>query len=118
MPTLYLSLKNQTGGYMGIFKSLDLPKKEPGAILNTADRQYLIKLVIITGFVTASVSICGTMFLLERHIDRMGNKAKVMMEWSKKADRANNMLSDIFKVERIKQSYEKQGIKVDETIIK
>ena len=102
---------------MGIFKSLDLPKKEPGAVLNTADRQYLIKLVIITGFVTASISICGTMLLLERNMTRMSNTAKILMEWSKKADLANEMLDDMFKVERMKESYKKQGIKVDEAII-
>ena len=102
---------------MGLFKSLDLPKKEPGAVLNTADRQYLIKLIIIMGICTVSMTLVGVQFFLERHINRMGNKAQIMMEWSKKADLANDMLGDMFRVERMKQSYEKQGIKVDETII-
>ena len=102
---------------MGFFKSFDLPKKEPGAVLNTADRQYLIKLVVVMGFVTASLSFLGMQFLLERHIDRMDNSAKILMKWSKKADFATEMLDDMFRVERMKQSYEKQGIKVDEAII-
>ena len=102
---------------MGFFKSLDLPKKEPGAVLNTADRQYLIKLIVVTSVFTASLSICGTMFLLERNIHRMDKSAKILMEWSKKADFATEMLDDMFKVQRMKESYEKQGIKVDEAII-
>ena len=102
---------------MGLFKSLDLPKKEPGAVLNTADRQYIIKLVVVMGFVTASLSFLGMQFLLERHIARMDNSAKILMEWSKKADFANDMLDDMMRVQRMKQSYENQGIKVDETII-
>ena len=95
---------------MGMFKFFKMPKKEPGEGLNTADRLYLIKLIIIMGFVTASVSIFGTMLLLERHIDRMGDKAQTMMKWSKKADMANEMLEDMFKVQRMKKSYESQGI--------
>ena len=102
---------------MGIFKSLDLPKKEPEAVLNTADRQYLIKLIVVTSIFTASISIFGTMLLLERNINRIDRSTKILMEWSKKADFANDMLSDMFRVERMKQNYEKQGIKVDETII-
>ena len=50
---------------MGMFKFFDMPKKEPRESLNTADRLYLIKLIIITGLVTASLSVLGTMFLLE-----------------------------------------------------
>ena len=102
---------------MGIFKSFDLPKKEPGAVLNTADRQYLIKLIVVTSVFTAALSFVGMQFLLERHIRRMDRSAKVMMEWSKKADFANDMLDDLFRVQRMKESYEKQGIKVDEAII-
>ena len=102
---------------MGVFKSLDLPKKESGAGLNTADRQYLIKLIVVTGFVTASLSLCGTVFIFERYIKRMDRSAQILMEWSKKADFANDMLDDLFKVQRMKESYEKQGIKVDEAII-
>ena len=102
---------------MGLFKSLDLPKKEPGAVLNTADRQYLIKLIVVTSIFTASISIFGTMLLLERNINRMDKSAQVMKKWSKKADFATELLDDLYKVERMKQSYKSQGIKVEETII-
>ncbi len=93
-----------------MFKFFKMPEKEPGEGLNTADRLYLIKLIVVTGLVTASMSIMGTMLLLERHLNRMGNKAKAMMEWSKKADLANEVLEDMFKVQQIKESYESQGI--------
>ena len=102
---------------MGFFKAFDLPKKEPESGLNTADRSYLIKLIVVTGVFTASLSIFGTMLLFERHINRMDNSTQILTEWSKKADLANDMLDDMFKVQRIKKSYEKQGIKVDEAII-
>ena len=102
---------------MGLFKFLDLPKKEPGAVLNTADRQYLIKLIVAASCFTVALSICGTMLLLERHLYRMGTKAKVIMEWSKKANFATELLDDMFRVQQMKESYEKQGIKVDEAII-
>ena len=102
---------------MGFFKFFDLPKKEPGAVLNTADRQYLIKLIVATSVFTASMTLVGVQYFLERHINRMDKSAKVLMEWSKKADFANDMLNDMFRVQNMKESYEKQGIKVDEAII-
>ena len=95
---------------MGMFKVFDIPQKEPGEGLNTADRAYLIKLIVIMGVVTASLSIFGHQLLLERHIARMGDSAKALMEWSKKADLANEMLNEMFKVEQIKESYKLQGI--------
>ena len=94
----------------GMFKFFKMPEKEPEEGLNTADRLYLIKLIVIMGVVTASISIFGTMLLLEHHLNRMGDKAKAMMEWSKKADLANEMLNDMFKVQQMKESYESQGI--------
>ena len=101
-----------------MFKFFKMPEKPPGAVLNTADRLYLIKLIVIMGLVTAVLSVCGTMALLEHNITRMGNKAKVMMKWSKKADMANEMLEDMFKVQRIKESYEREGIKaVEDSVV-
>ena len=102
---------------MGLFKSLDIPKKEPGEGLNTADRQYLIKLIVVMGVVTASLSFMGQQFLLERHIHRMDKSAKALKEWAKKADLANEILNEMFKVEQIKESYKLQGIGAEETII-
>ena len=95
---------------MGFFKIFDLPAKEPGEYLNTADRTYLIKLIVVMGLVTASISIFGQQMLLERHIARMDKSSKALKEWAKKADFANEMLEDLFKVQQIKESYQKQGI--------
>ena len=40
---------------MGMFKFFDLPAKEPGESLNTADRSYLIKLIVVSAIFTASL---------------------------------------------------------------
>ena len=95
---------------MGMFKFFDIPKKEPGEGLNTADRGYLIKLIVVASVLTASLSIFGTMLLFEYSIHRMDRSAKILMEWSKKADLANELLNEMFKVEQIKESYKLQGI--------
>ena len=111
-----INLKNR-GYSMGFIKYFDLPEKKAGESLNTADRAYLIKLIVVMGLVTASLSFVGQQILLERHIARMGNSAKALMEWSKKADFANEMLEDLFRVQQVKESYERQGIGADEAII-
>ena len=41
-----------------------------------------------------------------------------MMEWSKKADFANEMLEDMFRVQQQKEAYERQGVGAEEAIIK
>ena len=99
---------------MGLIKYFDLPEKADGQAMNTADRLYIIKLIVVTGFFTASLSILGTMILLEYSIHRMGKSAKAMREWSKKADFANEMLNDMFKVHQLKESYKLQGIGASE----
>ena len=106
------------GVSMGMFKFFDMPKKELGESLNTADRLYLIKLIVITGIFTVSMTLMGVQLMLERYIARMGDKAKVIMEWSKKADLANEMLNEMFKVQQIKKNYESQGIGAEEVKIK
>ena len=103
---------------MGLFKVFDLPKKEPGEGLNTADRAYIIKLIVVSAIFTISMTLLGVQLMLERHIIRMGNNAKTMMEWSKKADFANEMLEDLFKVQQTKEAYERQGVGAEEAIIK
>ena len=102
---------------MGMFKFFDMPSKEPGESLNTADRLYLIKLIVASAFFIITVTLAGVQFLLELHIHRMGKSAKAMMEWSKKADFANEMLGDMFKVQQQKEAYERQGIGAEEAII-
>ena len=101
-----------------MFKFFDMPKKEQGEGLNTADRLYLIKLIVVMGLFTIAMTLAGVQFMLERHIKRMGNNAKTMMEWSKKADFANEMLEDLFKVQQTKEAYERQGVGAQEVIIK
>ena len=102
---------------MGMFRFFDMPKKEPGEGLNTADRLYLIKLIVIMGLCSVTLTILGVQLLLERHISRMDQSAKKMMEWSKKADFANEMLEDLFRVQQTKSAYEAQGIGAEEAII-
>ena len=101
---------------MGMFRFFDMPKKEAGETLTTADWFYLIKLMVATAFFTITLTLAGVQILLERHIIRMGDKAKVMMEWAKKANFANEMLEDMFKVQQTKEAYERQGIKAEEAI--
>ncbi len=81
--------------------------------LNTVDCLYLIKLIVIMGLCSVSLTILGVQLLLERHISRMDKSAKALMEWSKKADFANEMLNNMFKVQQMKESYESQGIGAD-----
>ena len=99
-----------------MFKIFKLPAKEPGENLNTADRQYLIKLIVVSAILTASLSVFGTMLLLEYSLYRMDKSAKILREWAKKADFANEMLNDMFRVQQIKESYKSQGIGADEAI--
>ena len=99
-----------------MFKFFDMPKKGPGEGLNTADRAYLIKLIVVSALFTISLTILGVQLMLERHIHRMDKSAKVMREWAKKADFANEMLNDLFKVQQIKEAYKRQGIGADEAI--
>ena len=103
---------------MGFIKYFDLPKKADGQAMDKADRTYLIKLIVVVGLFTFSLTIAGMQLLLERHISRMGKSAKALMEWSQKADFANEMLGEMFKVHQIKENYESQGIGAKETIVK
>ena len=99
---------------MGMFKIFDMPKKEPGEGLNTADRAYLIKLIVAAALFTISMTLVGVQLMLERHINRLNTSAKSLKEWAKKADFANEMLNDMFRVQQIKESYHRQGIGADE----
>ena len=110
------AISGQKGGIMGMFKVFDMPKKEPGEGLNTADWLYIIKLIVISNFVMACLILSGVHLLLERNIHRMNKSAKALKEWAKKADFANEMLNDMFRVQQIKESYKSQGIGADEAI--
>ena len=103
---------------MGMFKFFDMPSKEPGESLNTADRLYLIKLIVISAIFTTTMVLSGVQLLLEVHINRMDKSAKSLMEWSKKADFANELLEDLFKVQQQKDAYKSQGIGAEEVKIK
>lgn len=102
---------------MGMFKVFDMPQKQPGESLNTADWSYIIKLMVATAFFTIALTLAGVQFLLERHIYRMNKSAKAMKEWAKKADYANEVLQDMFRVQQIKEGYKLRGIGADEAII-
>ena len=102
---------------MGMFKFFDMPKKEPGESLTTADWHYIIKLMVATAFFTITLTLAGVQLLLERHIIRMGKTATTLMKWSKKADLANKMLEGMFKVQQQKEAYELQGVGAEEAII-
>ena len=54
-----INLKKR-GYSMGFIKYFDLPEKKAGESLNTADRAYLIKLIVVMGLVTASLRLCRT----------------------------------------------------------
>ena len=62
------------------------------------------------GICTVGLSMLATSIMWEINLARMDKSAKTIMEWSKKADLANEMLNDLYKVERLKESYENQGI--------
>ena len=99
---------------MAMFKFFETPKKEPGAVMDTIDRTYLVKLIVVMSFVTVSLNILSVQLLLERHINRLDKSSKALMAWSNKANTANDMLSDMFKVYKMKQDYEDKGIEATE----
>ena len=72
--------------------------------------KYLVKLIVVMGCVSVALSFLMTTIAFERNLARMHDTAKTLMEWSKKADLANEMLNDMYKVERTKEIYESQGI--------
>ena len=64
----------------------------------------LIKLIVVVGLLTFSLTIAGMQLLLERHISRMGKSSKSLMEWSKKANLATEMYwTTCYKVEKTKR---------------
>ena len=48
----------------------------------------------------------------------MDKSAKALKAWSKKADLANEMLNEMYRVQQTKQNYESQGIGAEEVKIK
>ena len=99
---------------MGFFKTFDIPHKEKGEPMDREDRAYLIKLIVVVGMLTFGLTMAGMQLLLERHIARMGDSATTLMEWSKKADLANEFLGDMFRVQQQKEAYQRQGIGAEE----
>ena len=76
--------------------------------------KYLVKLIVVMGIVTASLSMVATSVLLSVYISNLDKSAQKMLAWSTKADRANEVLNDMFKVHKIKEDYGRQGIKATE----
>ena len=75
---------------------------------------YLKKLIVIMGVCTVGLTMAMTSILLEINLKRMANTAKILTEWSKKADLAHEQLNDMYKVNQIKESYQKEGIGAEE----
>ena len=76
--------------------------------------KYLVKLIVVMGIVTASLSMLTTSIMLSVYISKLDKSAQKMLAWSTKADRANEVLNDMFKVHKIKEDYGRQGIKATE----
>lgn len=104
------------GVSMGFIKFFDLPEKKDGEFMNKADRAYLIKLIVVASLFTVSLTLLGVQIFLEGNIKRMDKSAKALKEWSKKADFANEMLEDMFRVQQIKEGYKRQGVGADEAV--
>ena len=99
---------------MGMIKSLDIPPKKAGQTMDREDRAYMIKLMVASAVFTIALTLAGVQLLLELHIYRMGKASKAVMEWSKKAELANELLGDMFKVHQTKEAYKRQGIGAEE----
>ena len=76
--------------------------------------KYLVKLIVVMGIVTASLSMLTTSIMLSVYISKLDKSAQQMLTWSKKADLATDMINDMFKVQKIKEDYGRQGIKATE----
>lgn len=78
--------------------------------MSTADRRYFTRLIIASVFCIISVTLAGVNFFLSRQAVNV----RALMEWSKKADFAKEMLDDLFEFQQEKEAYKRQGIGADE----
>ena len=55
------------------------------------------------GVCTVGLSMFATAVIFELNISKMDNTAKILNEWSKKADLANQQLNEMYKVHQDKR---------------
>ena len=91
-------------------KPFDRTKKRQSGEMNKSDRVYFTRLIIAAVFCAIAVTLAGVRWLFDRHVVLMGDNVKALAEWSKKADFANEMLEDMFRVQQVKEAYERQGV--------
>ena len=70
---------------------------------------------MIMGVCTVGLSMFATAVVFELNFSRMDKTVKILTEWSKKANLANEVLDDMYRVHKIKESYQQQGIGAEET---
>ena len=83
-------------------------------LMSSDDKRYFIKYGLCLAAAHFGITFAGVSALLEWKTARMNKSAQKMLAWSKKADQANEMLNDLFKVQRMKEDYNRQGIKATE----
>ena len=66
------------------------------------------------GVCTVGLTMFATAVVFELNISRMDKTVKILKEWSKKADLANEQLNTMYKMNQIKESYQNQGIGAEE----
>ena len=66
------------------------------------------------GVCTVGLSMFATAVVFELNIAKLDRAAKILNEWSKKADLANQQLNEMYRVNQIKESYQQQGIGAEE----
>ena len=66
------------------------------------------------GVCTVGLTMVAVSIMLEINIKRMAHVSNILTEWSKKAEFANEVLDDMYKVHKIKESYQNQGIGAEE----
>ena len=77
--------------------------------------KYLTKLIVAMGICTVGLTMVAVSIMLEINLKRMAHVSNILTEWSKKANLANEVLDDMYRVHKIKQSYQQQGIGAEET---
>ena len=69
---------------------------------------------MIMGVCTVGLSMFATAVVFELNFSRMDKTVKILTEWSKKANLANEVLDDMYRIHKIKESYQQQGIGAEE----
>ena len=78
--------------------------------MSTADRRYFTRLIVAAVFCTVSVTMAGVQYFMAQQAVNV----KALIEWSKKADFAQEMLDDLVEFQQEKEAYKRQGIGAEE----